>query len=221
MNLKDNYIKMLKDNHVMSEMNYQYFEFVSFSKGQYLLRQGQRLDYLYILVKGKLKVSHTTANGSTVLNCFAYPIYILGEVEFLNDRDVINDIYAIDDIYCLSTSIELYKNELFNDPIFIRYLAQTMSCKLYNTNHNSSISMNYPVENRLASYLIACQDDMMIEDNFVLVAEMIGCSYRQLQRVLNNFCQKKYINKIKRSCYQILDVSSLQQLSQDLYFLHQ
>lgn len=221
MNLKDNYIKMLKDNHVMSEMNYQYFEFVSFSKGQYLLRQGQRLDYLYILVKGKLKVSHTTANGSTVLNCFAYPIYILGEVEFLNDRDVINDIYAIDDIYCLSTSIELYKNELFNDPIFIRYLAQTMSCKLYNTNHNSSISMNYPVENRLASYLIACQDDMMIEDNFVLVAEMIGCSYRQLQRVLNNFCQKQYINKIKRSCYQILDVSSLQQLSQDLYFLHQ
>ncbi len=221
MNLKDNYIKMLKDNHVMSEMNYQYFEFVSFSKGQYLLRQGQRLDYLYILVKGKLKVSHTTANGSTVLNCFAYPIYILGEVEFLNDRDVINDIYAIDDIYCLSTSIELYKNELFNDPIFIRYLAQTMSCKLYNTNHNSSISMNYPVENRLASYLIACQNDMMIEDNFVLVAEMIGCSYRQLQRVLNNFCQKQYISKIKRSCYQILDVSSLQQLSQDLYFLHQ
>lgn len=81
--------------------------------------------------------------------------------------------------------------------------------------------MNYPVKNRLASYLIACQDDMMIEDNFVLVAEMIGCSYRQLQRVLNNFCQKQYISKRKRSCYQILDVSSLQQLSQDLYFLHQ
>lgn len=78
--------------------------------------------------------------------------------------------------------------------------------------------MNYPVENRLASYLISCENNMIIEDNFVSVAEMIGCSYRQLQRVLNDFCQKKYMRKIKRSCYEILDLSALQHLGKDLYY---
>lgn len=220
MKKKEIYIDMLKSKHVMSETNYQYFELCQFHKGDYLLYQGQQLDYLYILVEGKLKTSHTTANGLTVLNCFAYPISVLGEVEFLNQRDVINDIYALQTSYCLRLSIELYQDILFNDPVFMRYLAQTISCKLYDSNQNSSISMNYPVENRLASYLISCENDMIIEDNFVSVAEMIGCSYRQLQRVLNDFCKKNYIKKIKRSHYEILNPSVLKQLGKDLYHFY-
>lgn len=218
MNDKTYYINILKKQHMMNENNYQYFELCQFHKGDYLLYQGQVLDYLYILVEGKLKTSHTTANGLTVLNCFAKPISIIGEVEFLNQREVINDICALDAVKCLRISIELYQDILFHDSLFMRYLAQTISCKLYDTNHNSSISMNYPVENRLASYLISCEDHFIIEDNFVFVAEMIGCSYRQLQRVLNDFCQKKYMRKIKRSCYEILDISALQLLGQDLYY---
>lgn len=219
MKTKELYINLLRDNHIMNESSYQYFELYQFHKGEYLLMQGQRLDYLYILVEGKLKISHTTANGLTILNCFAYPIYILGEVEFLNHKDVINNIYALEDTYCLRLSIELYQEILFHDSIFMCYLAKSIAYKLYNTNHNSSISLNYPVENRLASYLVACEKEGVIEDNFVLVAEMIGCSYRQLQRVLNSFCQKKYVKKIKRSCYEILDESILKQLSKDLYLL--
>lgn len=220
MKKKEIYIDMLKSKHVMSETNYQYFELCQFHKGDYLLYQGQQLDYLYILVEGKLKTSHTTANGLTVLNCFAYPISVLGEVEFLNQRDVINNIYALQTSYCLRLSIELYQDILFNDPVFMRYLAQTISCKLYDSNQNSSISMNYPVENRLASYLISCENDMIIEDNFASVAEMIGCSYRQLQRVLNDFCKKNYIKKIKRSHYEILNPSVLKQLGKDLYHFY-
>lgn len=215
---KEFYINMLKNSHVMSDTSYQYFELCQFHKGDCLLYQGQQLDYLYILVEGQLKTSHTTANGLTVLNCFAYPISVLGEVEFLNQREVINNIYALQTSYCLRLSIDLYQDILFNDPLFMRYLAQSISYKLYDTNQNSSISMNYPVENRLASYLISCENDMIIEDNFVSVAEMIGCSYRQLQRVLNDFCQKKYMRKIKRSCYEILDLSALQHLGKDLYY---
>lgn len=217
MNDKTYYINVLKKHCMMNENNYQYFELCQFDTGDYLLRQGQVLDYLYILVEGKLETSHTTANGLTVLNCFAKPISIIGEVEFLNQREVINDICALETTYCLRISIELYQDILFNDPLFMRYLAQAISCKLYDTNHNASISMNYPVENRLASYLICRENHLIIEDNFVLVAKMIGCSYRQLQRVLNDFCQKKYIKKIKRSCYEILDISALQLLGQDLY----
>ena len=48
-----------------------------------------------------------------------------------------------------------YEDILLHDLIFMRYLARTLSNRLYHANHNTAISINYPVENRLASYLIS------------------------------------------------------------------
>lgn len=74
----------------------------------------------------------------------------------------------------------------------MKYLGYIATMKLYHSNLNNSISVNYPVENRLASYLISCHHEKIIDENFVSVAEMIGCSYRQLQRTLNDFIKKIY-----------------------------
>jgi CRP/FNR family putative post-exponential-phase nitrogen-starvation transcriptional regulator len=46
---------------------------------------------------------------------------------------------------------------------------------------------------------------------------LIGCSYRQLQRVLQLFLDKKYIKKIKRGTYQIIDLNALNLLGEDVY----
>ncbi|WP_418555640.1 cyclic nucleotide-binding domain-containing protein [Longibaculum muris] len=190
------YLEKLKQEHMISDDLLPYFQFYSFSKGDLIVRQGQQLDILYIFMEGKIKACHTTSNGTVSLIAISNSINVIGEIEFLNHQDVINDIYAIDNCFCLGISIENHENLLLNDLAFIRYLALTMSQKLYNANQNTSISKNYPVENRLASYLIACAENKIIQENFVQVAEMIGCSYRQLQRVLNDFCEKKYIQKI-------------------------
>lgn len=216
---KQFYFNQLKAMQMLNQKSYSYFDLVNFNKGDLLLRQGQKLEYLYILLNGKIKSCHTTSNGLTVLSAFSQAISVIGEVEFLNHRDVINDVYALEPVTCLRTSVTRYEESLLNDLYFMRYLAQTISQKLYDTNHNSSVSINYPVENRLASYLISCQDHMIIHDNFVQVAEMIGCSYRQLQRTLNDFCQNGYIRKIKRGQFEIIDPVTLQRLGEDLYYL--
>ena len=62
----------------------------------------------------------------------------------------------MEECVCLGISISLYQDFILNDFIFMRYLAETIAHKLYNSNQNSSISINYPVENRLASYLVSC-----------------------------------------------------------------
>ena len=66
---------------------------------------------------------------------------------------------------------------------------------------------------------ISSAQQLIIKDNFVQVAEMIGCSYRQLQRVLNDFCQCGYLCKVKRGNYLITDESALKALGQDLYYI--
>lgn len=204
---------------MMSDDNYQYLELCEFSKAEHLLHQGQTLEYLYILVSGRIKSCRTTANGTTVLSAFSNPITVTGEVEFLNHHEVTNDVYALKNTVCFRISVAQYEDILLHDLIFMRYLARTLSNRLYHANHNTAISINYPVENRLASYLISSAQQLIIKDNFVQVAEMIGCSYRQLQRVLNDFCQCGYLCKVKRGNYLITDESALKALGQDLYYI--
>ena len=214
---RDFYINILKQEMVMSINNYHYLELCHFLKDEHLLHQGQKLEYLYILVSGRIKSCRTTANGTTILSAFSNPITVIGEVEFLNHREVTNDVYALKNTVCFKISVSLYKEILYNDLVFMRYLATTLSYRLHDANHNTAISINYPVENRLASYLISSASSMLVEDNFVQVAEMIGCSYRQLQRVLKEFCELGYLMKLKRGNFQITDIVALQMLGKDLY----
>lgn len=60
---REYYINLLKVEQMMSDDNYQYLELCEFSKAEHLLHQGQILEYLYILVSGRIKSCRTTANG--------------------------------------------------------------------------------------------------------------------------------------------------------------
>ncbi|MFR2446392.1 MAG: hypothetical protein ACLS7Y_07055 [Thomasclavelia spiroformis] len=52
---REYYINLLKVEQMMSDDNYQYLELCEFSKAEHLLHQGQILEYLYILVSGRIK----------------------------------------------------------------------------------------------------------------------------------------------------------------------
>lgn len=214
-----NYEKMILDKNIMTKETLHLFQFCQVRGNYWLLHQGDQLHELYILLKGRVKACNTTANGITRLSAISYPITVLGEVEFLNGLSINNNVYTLEQCDFLIISVDQYKNVLFDDLIFVRFLAQQISLKLYNTNHNTSISINYPVENRLAAYFVSCHDCGLVKENFVSVANLLGCSYRQLQRVLNQFVQWGYIEKIGRSHYRIIDWKNLQNLGQDIYRL--
>lgn len=213
------YKRKIKNEKMMGDELLRCLEMKVFSKGETILHQGQTLDGIYILVKGRTKVCHTTANGHTFLCAFTKALSVIGEVEFFHHQDVISDIYALEECLCFYIDILKYRYVIEKDLLFMHALASIATLKLHHSNLNNSISVNYPVENRLASYLISCQQEKIIEENFVSVSEMIGSSYRQLQRILNDFCMKKYIMKIKRGQYRIINEKALQKLGQDLYKL--
>lgn len=106
---REYYINLLKVEQMMSDDNYQYLELCEFSKAEHLLHQGQILEYLYILVSGRIKSCRTTANGTTVLSAFSNPITVTGEVEFLNHHEVTNDVYALKNTYIMLIIILLFQ----------------------------------------------------------------------------------------------------------------
>ena len=143
-----------------------------------------------------MKVNHINANGNSMLCSFNSPYSIIGDLEFITQSPIINNVIAYEDCICATISLSKYHEILMNDVFFMKAIAKNLASKLSKSTQNQSISLNYPVENRLAAYFVVSHKNSIVQDNFVVVAELIGCSYRQLQRVLQLFLDKKYIKKI-------------------------
>lgn len=212
-----NYLNELKKLEILHVDNYQYIEIKKLNKDEYLLHQGEKLNYIYILLRGKVKVNHINTNGNSMLCSFNSPYSIIGDLEFITQSPIINNVIAYEDCICATIFLSKYHEILMNDVFFMKAIAKNLASKLSKSTQNQSISLNYPVENRLAAYFVVSHKDYMVQDNFVVVAELIGCSYRQLQRVLQLFLDKKYIKKIKRGTYQIIDLNALNLLGEDVY----
>lgn len=213
---KQAYIQTYHMETLLEERHLRLLTMKRYARKDILMRANTPLTQVMFLVEGRAKTSYLNANGHTILHSFLYPLAILGEVELWQQEPLLNEVEALSDVVCLNLPIRC-ASTLKQDVRFLRYIAEELSEKLKNSNRNASISLAYPVENRLASYILAvCSNDLFCEDHGS-VAEMIGCSYRQLQRCLLSFCTQGYLHKVAKSCYRIQNIIALQALGEDVY----
>lgn len=189
-----------------------------YARGEYLMHSNQLLNELLFIVEGRAKTLYTTHNGETTLHSFLTPFAIVGDVELLGGQRVINDVIAVEDTTCIAISLR-YKELCLQNHAFVVALARELSNKLARSNHNKSVSLTYPVEKRLAAYLCASAVDLHFSQNQQDAAEMIGCSYRQLQRTLQMFVKQGLLQKKQKGTYVIIAMQALQALGEDVYVI--
>ncbi len=211
------YIRKFHLDQLLEEHHLFLLELKAWKRNDILLHANSDLPYLLFLVEGKAKTSYINANGFATLHSFLYPLSILGEVELWKGIPVLNEVEALSEVKVLRLPLVQCEQTLKQDVRFLRYLVSELSEKLKNSNRNASISLAYPVENRLASYLLAvCEQDEFQEDHGE-VSSMIGCSYRQLQRCLAQFCEQRLLRKTGKGSYRILNRKELSRLGEDVY----
>ena len=74
---------------------------------------------------------------------------------------------------------------------------------------NSSINLLYPLENRVASYIISIgvKEDskyFKFDETLTIISELLGTSYRHLLRTLNKLVDKKILSR-EKDLYIVLD----------------
>lgn len=220
----DFYISKYNINEVFSSDMKQYMELFLFNKSEYICKTDEKLEYLFFFVEGRAKVYSTLSNGKSLLLCFYKPFKVLGEVEFMYYETANSNVQIIDDTYCIGISFENIRKFAIDDSRFLRYVCDSIGEKLIRLSKYSSINLLYPLENRLASYILADisntmkeeMDIIVFEGNLTEVAELLGTSYRHLLRTLNNLCTQGLIKKNLR-VYEILDLEKLENLAGDLY----
>jgi len=181
----------------------------SFCKGEILCSKGDELHSLYMIVKGKMKIFTTSPEGNTLIVRFKTPLAIIGDVEYVNGMSVLNTVEAVSEGECIAVSYDVLRTMKSKQVEFLQFLLKVITHKLYTESQSTSLNLLLPVDVRLASYLLSLSSDgegniyhrEMRTTNLTEVAELIGTSYRHLNRVIKKLALEGIIERKKGSLY--------------------
>ncbi|SEA03148.1 cAMP-binding domain of CRP or a regulatory subunit of cAMP-dependent protein kinases [Thalassobacillus cyri] len=197
------YLECYELGRVFSEDFRPQIKVCQFKKGNVLFSAGEELEELYILVEGKIKIFTLTPEGKSLINRFKRPLELIGDVEYVKRNAVFNSVEAVTDGVMLAASFADLEKLEKDHPPFMRFLLETLARKFYTESHTTSLNMLYPVEVRLASYLLSISSvsegtafhQEMHTSNLTELAEWLGTSYRHLNRVLKKMALDDIIER--------------------------
>lgn len=199
-----------------------YIKLFVFNKNEYIYQMDQEVDFFYFFVLGKAKVFTMVENGKAFLLGFYEPLMIIGDMEFSNSNYnyASTNIMALNEVHCIGIPIKILEEKYENDIKVLKFINNSLAEKLQDLSVASSINLLYPLENRLASYLVYLSNEdfneIILTDKLTDISELLGTSYRHLLRVIKKFQNDKLINKNKNKI-EILDIEKLRKLAGDIY----
>lgn len=205
---KKKYIDQFPIGHLFSFDVTNILEVHQFERGEWINHEGSFPQYLYYLVEGKAKVYFTQGNGKVALISFAQPGAFIGEIELFSNDYYSKGVQTMSKTTCLALPLPKCKELLLSDVIFLRYLCTFLGNKTSHITGKFTQSLAYPLENRLAEFILLSADGNVYKEKHTEVCDYLGVSYRHLLHVLSQFCEMGILKKEGRS-YIIVDPIAL------------
>ncbi|PEL86736.1 hypothetical protein CN626_24925 [Bacillus wiedmannii] len=216
------YLKTNKMLEIFSEIDTAYFQVNHFEKGELICNIDDAMDRLYFVVKGKVKVYTITPEGKKLILRFINPLAVVGDIELIQNSKAHNVVEACSDVIAISISHAVIRNKLLHDPIFMNFLLANIANTLKISTRFTALNLLYPVEVRVASYLLSISTDsngnMYKKDldatSISSIADFIGVSNRHVIRVLQKFYKEKLIEK-RNGVIVIKDFFKMKEVAKD------
>ncbi|MBW4841706.1 MAG: cyclic nucleotide-binding domain-containing protein, partial [Paenibacillaceae bacterium] len=172
-----------------------YLTLYAYDQGELICTQGEPSHSLYVLVRGKIKIYNTSPEGRTLVISFKNPLEVIGDVEYIRDGDIINTVEAVSPVQMIGVEYRWLRKHGEEHSPLLNFLLEIITKKFYMKSSSLSFNLLYPVEIRLASYLLSVSFDeadtlflgKLSTADLVDAANLIGTSYRHLNRVLQKF----------------------------------
>lgn len=220
---KLNYIKNYDLNRYFSKDMSTYMNLYKCDINEFICLCGEESKSLLFLVEGKFRVSISRGNGKTLLLRFGMPPFVIGDLEFTLGNTFDCNIQCTEPCYLVSISYKTIHTHCDDDSVFWKAISKNLALKMHISSTANSINLLYPLENRIASYLIATSEH---NDNKALldmrtskltdIADLLGTTYRHLARTLNSLCERGIISRNGKAIV-IEDSEMLKDLAGDIY----
>lgn len=195
-----------------------YTSIMRFDSEENLLREGETPRFLYYLIDGRAKLFLSQSNGRISLINFLNAPCFIGEMELLDAQEAANGVTAITPCTCYAIQVSRCKDKILNDTKFLRYLCLYLSQKAIGNTYNYSKNQSYPLEVRLANFILLTSCNGMYREKHTEVSGFLGVTYRHLLYVLADFVTRGYLKKTK-SGYYIQDLNALRKIAESKYYV--
>lgn len=163
-----------------------------FAAGDLICVQGEPAETLYVLVKGKIKISNASAEGRTLVLSFKTPLEAIGDIEYFGGTEIKNTVEAVSAVVMIGAPYRWLRKYGDDSAPLLRFLLDILTKKFYYKSVHMSLNVMYPVEIRLASYLLSVSFDESDEAfrgrlpvaSLAETANLLGASYRHVNRVI-------------------------------------
>lgn len=187
-----------------------------YGPGEDICVSGGPMPYFLLLVEGKAEIFISTENGKALLLEFVEDFQVIGDLELACSRPTASaSVRAVTQAYCLAAPMA-QREALLGDQSFLRLICAELAQKLDNCSQSYAANMLYPLESRLASYLLHTQEGDLFCRNLGPVSEYLGASYRHMLRVLKAFCGQGLLRR-EAGGYRILNGDALRRLAGNVY----
>ncbi|MFF2910746.1 transcriptional regulator YeiL [Paenibacillus sp. NPDC057934] len=189
-----------------------YVSIVKFDSDESILKEGEVPFYLYYLLDGRAKLYLSHENGRVSLINFLTAPSFIGEMELIGAQPISKGVTAITPCTCYAINIKNCKTSILNDTKFLRYLSFFLSKKALDNTYHYSKNQAYPLENRLATFILMAAHKDTYRERHTEVSEFLGVTYRHLLYVISNFVKKGILVKTEQG-YVIKDKAALSNIS--------
>lgn len=188
-----------------------------YAKREYLCRYREGVERLIFLLEGKVSVSLTPPHGRThIITWASTDDLICGDVEVALGNSLASaDLRAEEEALCLTLPIAPHRDALRRDNDFLCFALARLSVQMVRQSVYTANNLLFPLENRMAAYLVNFVQENPFRINLTHTAELMGASYRQLSRVMREYRARGLLEKVGDQ-WHIRNRPALEALAQDV-----
>lgn len=217
--LLNHYISKHNIKEILDEDILKHAQLHFYQRDEFIYEAESNLEYYYLLVDGKIKITYLFENGKAMLLKFYKEFNSIGDIELLKNIPIRCNIDAVEDTYLIGLPADILRGQYLDNIKFLHHLINSLSEKLTATINNSSYNFIYPLVNRLSSYLVEYITDknyIILNSSFKEIAQFLGTTYRHLNRTFKELEADGIVKCEDKKIY-ILDKDRLYELSKNLY----
>lgn len=187
-----------------------------FSCNEPIFREGDSIEGIYFIKKGKVKVTKSAKNNIALW--FAHKNELVGISSFFNGSKKYSfSTYAFaGDVDALCISNEDFKSLLKDHPEFKQEIIKILCNRITSTRMRVSNIKTQSIKQRFLDTLMFLIDNKELETTKVdlrftidELSELTGTSKQYIQKLLKEFHQKKLIEKLREN-FMVVNVDKLQ-----------
>ena len=187
-----------------------------YARGEYLCHAGEPIPSLLLIIRGKVRVSITSAGGKSLLYCINVDKGIMGSIELLTGAPATASGLALTEVVCIAVPSKANLDLLRGSLAFMNCLCKELSIVFETSSRSSAQNILYPLETRLCSYIAMTQEGGFFHEKLTDLADLLGTSYRHLLRTLDGLCTKGILHKETKG-YAVTGADVLQQIAAGYY----